>query len=58
MSKLEQEKEHWMLEHQLLKIKYENELEVSALGWTGTTSTLDNMDYCLENTVKVYDLFI
>ena len=44
MSKLEQEKEHWMLEHQLLKIKYENELEVSTLGWTGTTLTLDTMD--------------
>ncbi|KAL4238560.1 hypothetical protein ACF0H5_003267 [Mactra antiquata] len=27
VTKLEQEKEHWMLEHQLLKIKFENETE-------------------------------
>lgn len=30
VGRLEQEKEHWVLELQLLKIKYENEQQVSA----------------------------
>ena len=31
MSRLEQEKEHWMLESQLLQMKYEKEQQVSDL---------------------------
>ena len=30
LSKLEQEKEHWMLESQLLQMKYEKEQQVGA----------------------------
>jgi hypothetical protein len=29
VGKLEQEKEHWMLELQLLQIKYDNEIQVT-----------------------------
>ena len=40
VNKLEQEKEHWMLELQLLKIKYENELTVSDIVTTLLTGLL------------------